>query len=674
MPYSKVTLPNAKLESIFAHSKQPVFIVGPNLKVIYANSHAVNLTGKTKLTTKHCYEVFHADGKQPVNCPWRQSKRYTDKNCLLKNGKNANPCQIDAVPIKDSHGKVIGALHMVEVTTELVRLAEELLESNKELQLLNELHATLSQSLNLEEILNGALKRLIEWANFKAAAVFLADDDFLEMKAHQGLSAGFVKNMKRLPMGQGLSGVAAIRKKIVTSEDAQQDLRTRTTIMAKEEIKGVIALPIIAKDKMLGVLTLGSNETCKFNQREIKLLSSIADQMAVVIENAQLHAQTIVLSRTDSLTGLYNSRYFEEILQKQISWAKRKSAPFALLLLDMDNLKSINDFYGHDSGDLLLRKFSRVLEDSLRDTDYMARYGGDEFVALLPESDEKEARVVAEKLRKKIASTRIFGFDLKPLMTTSIGIAVFPKSASTMISLVKAADIAMYRSKQQGKNQICLFEPSLLPEIHFDAERLRRIAHNADLNAIQTLITAVDLKDRFTGVHSSEVSRLAVFLAQRLGLDSKEMEHLRIAALLHDVGKIGIGDQILLKPHKLTQKEFAEIRKHPQLGVSILKFSKDFKKALPVVLHHHERWDGKGYPYGLSGEKIPLLARIISIADAFEAMTSDRPYRKAMSKRKALSQLWKFSNRQFDPELVQAFTSVVKDLDKAKATPVLLKV
>jgi diguanylate cyclase (GGDEF)-like protein/putative nucleotidyltransferase with HDIG domain len=674
VPYTKVVLPNANLESIFSCSNQPVFIVGPDLRVIYANSHAINLVGKTKLENSHCYELFHADKKQPSNCPWRQDSCgvKVSKDCMCSKGKTQNPCRIEGVSIKDPKGKMVAALHMIEVTTEVVRLTEELLESNKELQLLNELNAILSRSLNLEETLDDALQRLIRWSDFKAAAVFLSySNGYIEMKANQGLSARFVRSMKRLPFGQGLSGLAAWHKKIITSEDVQLDIRTRTTVMVKEKLHATIAVPMIFKGKLLGVLTLATREVRKFSSREIKLLESIADQMAVIVENAQLYQQTIVLSRTDNLTTLSNSRYFEEILQKQMNWAKRKNQTFALLMLDIDNLKTINDLYGHDSGDLLLRKFAQILTESLRETDYIARYGGDEFVALLPDSNEKAARLVAEKIRRKVASTRIFGFDLKPLMTISAGIAIFPKAASTMISLVKAADIAMYRSKEDGKNKVCLFEPSLLPGIHFNKKRLEQIAHNADFNTIQTLVTAVDLKDSYTGVHSSEVSRLAVFLAQRLGLGEEDMESLRIAALLHDVGKIGVADSILLKPHKLSSEEFEEIKKHPKLGVSILKFSKDFKWALPIVLHHHERWDGRGYPNGTKGEKIPLLARIISVADAFEAMTSDRPYRKAMSKKKALTQLWKFSNRQFDPGLVQAFTGVIKDLDKREKISLL---
>lgn len=675
MPYSKVTLPNAKLESIFSCAKQPVFIVGPDLRVIYANSHTIKLVGKNKLRDLHCYEIFHPNKKQPPNCPWIKPAcgLSTEKECECVKGKTKNTCKVDAVPINDSNGNMIGALHMVEVTTELVNLSEELLQSNKELQLLNEVGSILSRSLNLEEVLNEALKRLLEWSDFKGGAVFLVKDGYIEMTATQELSSTFVKGMRRMALGQGLSGIAAERKKPIVSEDAQLDVRTRTTVIAKEGFHATVAVPIISKGKSVGVLTLGTKVVRKFSSREVKLLESIADQMAVVIENAKLHRETIVLSRTDNLTGLFNSRYFEEILQKQLSLAKRKNLSFVLMMLDIDNLKEINDLYGHDSGDLLLRKFSQLLWENLRDSDFYARYGGDEFVILLPDSNQKMARTVANKLVRKIASTRIFGFDRKPLMTTSIGIAVFPEAASTMISLIKAADIAMYRAKEDGKNRFCFYEPSLLPEIHFDSRRLERIAYNADLNAIQTLVTAVDLKDQYTGSHSSEVSRLAVFLAQRMGLDKEELEDLRIAALLHDVGKIGISDNILLKPDKLTDEEFEQVRKHPELGVSILKYSENFKKALPIVLHHHERWDGKGYPHGLEKDKIPLLARIIAIADAFEAMTSKRPYRKAMTRKKALTQLWKFAERQFDPQLVRTFTGIVKELEKREKTSLLVK-
>lgn len=675
MPYSKVTLTNANLESIFSCTNQPVYIVGPDLKVIYANSHTIKLVGKTKLNTLHCYDIFHVDGKQPDNCPWKKPACgvTSEKKCVCKKGYTENFCSIDAVPILDPGGKVMAALHMVEVTTEQVRLAEELVHTNEELQLMNEISSVLSRSLELEEVLGAALERLTQWSDFKAGSIFLAKDDFIEMQVAKGLSQAFIKSMKKMSLGQGLSGLAAKRKRIVISEDAQTDERTKKTVLAREGLRASIAVPLIMKGKLQGVLTLGTPNTRKFSSGEINFLESIADQMAVVMENAKLYQKTIVLSRTDSLTGLFNSRYFEEILQRQLSWAKRKGQSFALMMLDIDNLKSINDLYGHDSGDMMLRKFSQLLRENLRESDFFARYGGDEFVVLLADCGKKTAKTVATKLKRKVATTRMFGFDKKPLMTTSIGLAMFPESASTMISLIKAADIAMYRAKQDGKNKICLFEPSLLPDIHFDTKRLERFAHNADLNAIQTLVTAVDLKDRYTGGHSSEVSRLAVFLAQKIGLSEQDLEDIRLAALLHDIGKIGISDNILLKPHKLTEREFAQVRKHPEMGVSILRYSKDFNRLLPIVLHHHERWDGEGYPHKLQGDKIPLLARIIAVADAFEAMTSNRPYRRGMTKKKALTQLWKFSETQFDPQLVQAFTNVVKDLDQSDLSALFLK-
>ncbi|TET53627.1 MAG: diguanylate cyclase [Actinobacteria bacterium] len=675
MPYSKVVLPNAKLEEIFSCVKQPVYVVGPDFKVIYANSHAIDLVGKTKLMNKYCYEIFHDDKKQPDSCPWRRSacNLQVESSCNCQKGKVENPCRINAVSVKDSAGKMIAALHMIEVTTEVVHLAENLLQSNKELQLVNELSSILCQSLDLSQVLKNALGRLVEWSDFKSASVYMVKDGYIEMKAHKGLSADFVKKMKSILVGKELPGLAIEQKKVIISEDAQLDARTRTDLFKKERLHATLVVPVISKNKVLGALSLASENIRKFNPREIKLLETIADQVGVVMENSNLYQQTIVLSRTDNLTKLFNSRYFEEILHKQISWSKRKNKTFSLIMLDIDELKSINDLYGHDSGDVLLRKFAQTLRDNLRDSDFYARYGGDEFVVLLPESNEKMAKVVAKKLIKKVSSARIFGFDKKPLMTTSIGIAVFPKSASTVVSLVKAADIALYRAKQDGKNCVCLFEPSLLPEINFSSKRLGRIAQNADLNAIQTLVTAVDLRDKFTGVHSSEVSRLAVLLTDKLGLPTGDREKIRIAALLHDVGKIGISDKILLKPSKLSAKEYAQVKKHPELGVSILKYSKHFKKMLNIVLHHHERWDGKGYPYGLKGKKIPLLARIIAVADAYEAMTSDRPYRRAMSGKKALTQLWKFSGSQFDAELTKDFTSIIKELQKKEKSALTIE-
>jgi len=520
MPYKKVVLPDANLESVFSCVKQPVYISGPDFKVIYANSHAIKLVGKTKLDTDRCYDIFHPDGKVPSSCPLKKPACdvRVDEQCICKKGHTENTCYINAVPIQDSSGKVIAAVHMLEITTEQVRLAEELLVSNKELQLRNEFSEILTKSLDLEEILGAAVKRLVEWSDFDAGALYVPKDDFIEMRAHEGISKVFSKKMKRIPIGKELPGLAAQRKRTVVSENAQLDIRAWTDIFIKDRLKATISLPIIAKGELQGVLTLISKKAYKLNSREIKFLESITDQMAVVMENAKLHQKTIKLSRTDNLTGLFNSRYFEEILQRQLNWAKRKNLVFSVLMLDIDDIKRINDMYGHDSGDLVLRKFAQVLRNNLRETDFYARYGGDEFVVLLPDTDEDMAKTVAGKIKKELSMTTIFGFEDSPMITSSIGIAIFPRAASTMVSLIKAADLAMYRAKQDGKNKICVFEPGLLPDIHFNSEHLERLATNADFNAIQTLITAVDLKDRYTGGHSAEGRRVAVFLTKKICL------------------------------------------------------------------------------------------------------------------------------------------------------------
>ena len=351
-------------------------------------------------------------------------------------------------------------------------------------------------------------------------------------------------------------------------------------------------------------------------------------------------------ARTDNLTGLGNHRAYQTVLREMIDESRRTGTPFSLCLVDVDNFKHVNDTYGHPVGDDVLVRIGERLAGIAHGQAF--RFGGDEF-ALIVSLDELSAYRELERVQQQTALV-----DASPEgpVTISTGIATFPTHATDADELQRTADGALYWSKAHGKNRSCLYSPSVVrimtpKELELETER------NARLRAAKNLVRFVDARDPSTATHSEVVSALAEALGLELELDPATIDHLRLAGLLHDIGKIGLPDSILRAPRRLTNDEYEIVKKHPEFGYSLL----DGMGIGPVddwVLHHHEHWDGSGYPHGLAGEEIPLGARVILVADAFEAITADRPYRPAQTEKAALAELRACTGTQFDPDVVEA--------------------
>jgi diguanylate cyclase (GGDEF)-like protein len=350
-------------------------------------------------------------------------------------------------------------------------------------------------------------------------------------------------------------------------------------------------------------------------------------------------------ARTDNLTNLGNHRAYQAALREMIAAADESGAPFSLALLDVDDFKRVNDTYGHPTGDELLVQLAALLEQI--EGAQAFRFGGDEF-AILCELDEMSSFRAAEQLQHQVAAVPTPG----GAVTISVGIASYPAHAGSAEELQRTADGALYWSKHHGKNRSCLYSPSVVRVFSTEEFELAT-ERDARLRAAKNLVRFVDARDPSTASHSEIVSSLAEAIGLELGLDPDMVERLRLAGLLHDVGKIGLPDAILQAPRALTDDEFAIVRRHPEFGHALL----DGLGVEPVdewVRHHHEHWDGSGYPNGFAGEEIPLGARIILVADAFEAITADRPYRKAQSAEAALAELRRNAGSQFDPDVVAA--------------------
>ncbi len=377
----------------------------------------------------------------------------------------------------------------------------------------------------------------------------------------------------------------------------------------------------------------------------------LARQVLAIRENWELSRRLSKLATTDSLTGLLNHRVFHKRLAEETEKAEREGYVLAVAVLDLDNFKFFNDAYGHLAGDDVLKKVAFALSHLCGSEDTAARFGGDEFALLIPLSKLRMGQSL-DSLQIEIGvslsslSYRPSGHESSIPLTISIGIAVFPGDATSRLEVMEIADTRLRRSKTGASDRL---GDELGDELLLFLTR--SVTGFSMLNA---LVTAVDNKDRYTRRHSEDVLIYSTQIALRMGLGDAELHRLKIAALLHDVGKIGIPDAILRKPGRLTTEEFEAVQYHPVMGASIVGAVPGFEDTLEVVRYHHERWDGLGYPCGLRGDKTPFLARLVAVADAFSAMTTDRPYRKGMDRSSALSILAAGAGIQWDPECVAA--------------------
>ena len=382
-------------------------------------------------------------------------------------------------------------------------------------------------------------------------------------------------------------------------------------------------------------------------------VEDVSDRKALEAQQAYALQEAIEQADRDSVTGLLNHRAFYKRLEEETARAEREGTTLAVVMLDLDNFGFFNNVYGHTAGDHVLRQVAERLQEVCRPYDTLARFGGDEFALLLPRVGHTTSGEIEARLRTDLGvlSFRPEGHESAIPITVSVGSALRSDSLLDRQEVVRQADERLMRSKTGGA---------------VEADQVRRSAQGAvaGFSMLDALVTAVDNKDRYTRKHSEDVMRYSLRIARALGLDEAALQTVAVGALLHDVGKIGIPDAILRKPGKLTGEEFEAIKQHPQMGAIIVGAVPGLEGTLDAVRHHHERWDGGGYPLGLRGEGTPLIARLMAVADAYSAMTTDRPYRKGMDRTKALAILEAEAGAQWDARCVQAFLQTEESEDE----------
>lgn len=395
----------------------------------------------------------------------------------------------------------------------------------------------------------------------------------------------------------------------------------------------------------------------------INLAESFNHMIDSINEHKKENQQLKMYANEDFLTSVYTHKYYFESIRNKIAEGHKQ---IAVMFCDLDKFKLANDTYGHETGDSLLKETAKIIKAEVKDKGMVFRYGGEEFVVIMWDYTSEDALTEAEKIRKSIAENLILQkYSGYFPITISIGIASYPKNALNAEGLIKKSDTAMYFSKRSGRNQCNIYNDNMKVFLN-DGNKVTD--NELLMDSVLALAEAVDTKDKYTGEHSKMVSKYSILLAEKLGFTESEKNKLRMGALLHDCGKIGIPDNIINKPEKLSDEEFDIIKSHTLLGYNIIKHLTNDEEIINCVRSHHERWDGTGYPDKLSGNYIKLFARIVCIADVYHAMTSDRSYRKALTKEKARDEFIKGKGTKFDPVLVEAFIEIIEKSIENKYT------
>jgi diguanylate cyclase (GGDEF)-like protein len=454
------------------------------------------------------------------------------------------------------------------------------------------------------------------------------------------------------------------------------------------ESRAVLCLPISYGETLLGVLNVESRDENAFAPQDVLILNTLADLLATALHNSFVFQKLQQQSITDGLTGIKTRRFFWEALSSEWKRASRSGRPFSVVLIDLDKFKEVNDSLGHLEGDLVLARVGRLLEQKCRQSNVVARYGGDEFIILMPETGIEQAQVLAERLRLWLATDPMLE---EHHITGSFGVASFPVHGFSMEELIRVADAGMYVAKHAGGNQVSTSDSfgegsavqrqlvsgyidGFLQREHNGPEQLEELVstlrklcgrgddgdQRAMKEAIEALSRAAEQRELNAAGHGEQCGHFAGIIARGLNLPAQEVEDITFAGRVHDVGKLFIPERILNKPGQLTENEFAVIMTHPQVGAEVLRAIPEIARAAEAIESHHEAFDGGGYPFGLKGEGIPLHGRIVAVADAYVNMTSDRSFAPPKTDEQALAELGKLSGTRFDGMIVRLFARLLK--------------
>jgi diguanylate cyclase (GGDEF)-like protein/putative nucleotidyltransferase with HDIG domain len=577
------------------------------------------------------------------------------------------------------------------VSVENARLFKREQRRASHLALLNELGRKASSVLDPRELLPTICRQVRTAFGYDMARIEMLDPTREELVVEAEAGYGGDLMGRRIRMGEGLAGAAAESGEPVLANSVVKEPRY---IAVHPGTRSALSLPLKYREDLMGVLSLESREAYAFSSQDVLTLRTLADQLAIALHNARAYQSALEQAITDGLTGLKTHRYFMEALDREWRRSTRSGHMFSLIMMDLDGFKLVNDRHGHLEGDKVLTAVATLLNDQVRQSNVVARYGGDEFAIMLPETRTEQAEVLAERLRACIARDHYLAAHG---VTASFGIATFPVHGPTQEEILRVADTGMYLAKHHEGNRVKVASLNIQSaqadwiEAYLGVSMKRMFSTGPEafehylksfqditlkgnagapslLDTVTALANAVDAKDHYTKGHCQAVSRVAAQIARNLELSDSVVEEVRLGGILHDIGKIYVPDSILKKPSLLTPDEYELMKVHTVKGAEILEplRVKAIERIRDMVRSHHEMFDGLGYPDHLVGENIPLGARIITVADCFDTMISHRAYKRGRSIEEALAELHRCSGTQFDPSIVDAF---VRSLEKSPSYP-----
>lgn len=585
------------------------------------------------------------------------------------------------------------AAGQVAVAVENARLFEEQQRRARYLAFLNTVSNAAISSQDAEQMLPEIVAEVQK--NFEIDHIGIGVLDYstkeIEIKAEGGSTS--VALGRRIPLGAGIMGrVARTNEMALLRADADNHV-----LGVLPDARTILCVPLTYGETMLGVLNIESRRDNAFADQEILILRTLADLLATALHNAFVFQKLQQQSITDGLTGIKTRRFFLEATHAEWRRASRSGRPFSVVMVDLDKFKEVNDEMGHLEGDLVLARVGRLLEQKCRQSNVVARYGGDEFVILMPETGIEQAQTLSERLRVWIATDPMLN---ERRITGSFGVASFPLHGSTVEDVVRVADAGMYVSKHAGGNRVSTAEEfseaetvavrrqliasyieGFLQREHAGPEStdeliatVRKLCAGLQddpdqmREAVSLLTRAAEAREVHAAGHGHEVSRYAQAIGRQLRLSESELADLAFAGLVHDVGKLVIPEKTLCKPGPLTREEYYLLKMHASVSGEIVACIPGTNGIESIVRHHHERVDGSGYPDGLRGEEIPLAARILAVADAFASMTRERPFASPRSFEEAAAELQRNAGTQFDQRVVTALLQHLRLYQHASST------
>lgn len=423
--------------------------------------------------------------------------------------------------------------------------------------------------------------------------------------------------------------------------------------------KRLICVPVRWQGTLMGVMGLMRSDGA-FSDEDRALVESVSLEAGTALQNARLYSEAAHRADRDSVTELFNHRAIQEQLASSLARCKRTANQFSIVMMDLNNFKFFNDTYGHPVGDDVLRAVANSLKESCRTSDILGRYGGDEFILLLPDTDAAGTIEMCQRIKATLDNRHFEPVPGTKLpIAISFGWAAFPNDGDSIHELLTQADANLYNHKRGGASYLTQ-SAKAASESREELKRLKSRTFGGSFGVLDALVTAIDNKDHYTRHHSEEVTLLSLLVAKELGYDSDKLRAVRISGLLHDVGKIAVPDDILRHPGKLGREEWEIMQQHPVFGALIVKDVPNLDNVLDGIRHHHEKWDGSGYPDNLSGENIPEMGRLLALGDCYSALTTDRPYRKGWKPEAALEEIERCKGTHFDPHLCQVFLDVMR--------------